>query len=137
MTKGARATKRKKQAPATPHTPIAAWPPESGDLSSSPKIFLLVTPDFEIARISDEYARITLTSFQDVVGVSLFDVFPDNPHDADANGVSNLEASFRRVLRTGKAHRMQPQRYDIRDHLGGTSEWIEKVWNVRNTPVFG
>jgi hypothetical protein len=48
----------------------------------------------------------------------LFDVFPDNPGDEFADGVSNLFTSLRIVAQTGHAHAMSVQRYDIGDPGG-------------------
>ena len=44
----------------------------------------------------------------------LFDVFPDNPERADANGVANLRASLQRVIATRAPDTMPTQRYDVR-----------------------
>jgi hypothetical protein len=69
---------------------------------------------------------------RDVVGKSLFEIFPDNPDDALADGVSNLYASLRIVARTGKPHAMAIQRYDIRNPNG---DFIERHWQPINTPI--
>jgi hypothetical protein len=49
-----------------------------------------------------------------VVGRSLFEVFPDNPDDPLADGVNNLFASLMTEGKTGRPHAMAMQRYDIR-----------------------
>lgn len=58
-----------------------------------PYMLLDPGPGLRIVDINDAYAQATLTSRGDIVGKSLFDVFPDNPDDPFADGVSNLYAS--------------------------------------------
>jgi len=59
--------------------------------------------------------------------------FPDNPHFAHANGVSNLAASFEKVLHEGHGHTMPLQRYDIRPE---GRPWEVRFWHPKNWPIF-
>jgi PAS domain-containing protein len=95
---------------------------------------MLLDPDpgLRIVDINDAYARATFTRRSDVVGRSLFDIFPDNPDDALADGVSNLYASLRTVVKTGQPHAMAVQRYDIRNPDG---EFVERHWQPINSPI--
>jgi PAS domain-containing protein len=104
------------------------------EFEASPHPYMLLdpAPGLRIVDINDAYARATLTSRSDVVGRSLFEMFPDNPDDALADGVSNLYASLRTVVKTGQAHAMAVQRYDIRDPHG---QFIERHWQPINSPV--
>ena len=77
--------------------------------------------------------RATLTRREDIIDRALFDVFPDNPDDPRATGVRNLVASLDEVLRTGKPHRMELQKYDIRTPDG---RFEERYWHPLNSPVF-
>src|SRR5262249_26190957 len=86
---------------------------------------------------SDEYLRETLVGSEPIVGLNLFDVFPDNPNDPSAEGSVKLKQSLGSVLRNRRADAMALQRYDVRDRVGGTDAWIEKYWLPENEPVFG
>ncbi len=99
---------------------------------STPGLFLLLSPDLIIQAVSDEYLAATMTRRDDILGRPLFDVFPDNPNDPTANGVSNLRQSLNTVLRTKAAHAMPAQKYDIR-RADGTFE--ERFWDPINKPV--
>ena len=114
--------------------------PRSSDVSElyreTPGAFLVLDPALEIVDVSEGYSRVTLLGKQDIRGKHMFEAFPDNPRQPDADGVRNLRASLEQVLRTGRAHRMPIQRYDIRDRLAGPEIWIEKFWAPLNTPVF-
>jgi PAS domain S-box-containing protein len=104
---------------------------------ASPGLYLVLSPAFTIVGASDSYLRATLTKRQDILERSLFDVFPDNPDDVAADGVSNLRASLERVLRNGVPDMMAVQKYDIRrpETEGGGFE--VRYWSPVNTPVFG
>jgi PAS domain-containing protein len=102
------------------------------DASPHPYMLLDPGPGLRIVDINEAYARATLTRRDDVVGQSLFDIFPDNPDDALADGVSNLYASLRTVVKTGQPHAMAVQRYDIRDRQ---DQYVERHWQPINSPI--
>ena len=104
------------------------------ELDASPHPYMLLdpAPGLHIVDINDAYARATLTRPEDVVGHSLFEIFPDNPDHPLADGVSNLYASLRTVVKTGQPHAMAVQRYDIRDPQG---QFVERHWQPINSPI--
>ncbi|MBI5263583.1 MAG: PAS domain-containing protein [Bradyrhizobium sp.] len=102
------------------------------DHSPHPYMLLDPGPGLQIVDINDVYAAATFISRDDVVGKSLFEIFPDNPDDPLADGVSNLYASLKTVATTGQPHAMAVQRYDIRDPSG---RFIERHWQPINTPI--
>ncbi|MGP0090681.1 MAG: PAS domain S-box protein [Xanthobacteraceae bacterium] len=97
-----------------------------------PSLYLVLKPDLVIAEASDAYLRATLTARQEIIGRHLFEVFPDNPDDPGADGVSNLRASLNRVLRLRRPDAMAVQKYDVR-RTDGSFE--EKYWSPLNTPL--
>ncbi len=101
---------------------------------SLPSLFLILTPDLKIVAVSDAYLRATMTKREDLMGRGIFEVFPDNPDDPVAKGVSKLRASFDRVLQTGVADTMAIQKYDIR-RSDGTFE--VRYWSPMNSAVLG
>ena len=104
------------------------------EFDDSPHPYMLIdpAPGLHIVDINDAYADATFTNRSDVVGRSLFEIFPDNPDEALADGVSNLYASLRTVVKTGQPHAMAVQRYDIRDPDG---KFIERHWQPINSPI--
>ena len=100
-------------------------------------VYLVLNPDLTIVGASDGYLRATLLWRKDIIGCQMFAVFPDNPHNPGADGVRNLQRSFQQVLQTGIEHRMEIQRYDVRDFVSRRGEWTEKSWAPVNVPVFG
>lgn len=104
---------------------------------SASGLYLVLTPDLTIVAVSDAYLQATMTKREEILGRRLFDVFPDNPDDPGATGVSNLSASLERVLRNRTSDAMAVQKYDIRrpESKGGGFE--ERHWSPVNSPVFG
>ena len=102
---------------------------------SAPSLYLVLDRDFRIVAATDAYLAATMRA-RDIIGRPLFDVFPDNPDDLNATGTRNLRASLETVLRTGVAHTMPLQKYDLRrpDEQGGGFE--ERYWSPVNSPVF-
>lgn len=99
---------------------------------SAPGLYLVLLPDLTIYAVNDAYADATMTRRENIVGKYLFAVFPDNPDDSAADGVSNLRASLNLVLQNKIAHAMAVQKYDIR-RPDGTFE--ERYWSPFNKPV--
>lgn len=100
---------------------------------SAPGLYLILNTDLTIVAVSDAYLKATMTNREEILGRHLFDVFPDNPNDPAATGVSNLKASLNYVLQNATSHTMAVQKYDIR-RPDGTFE--ERYWSPLNKPVF-
>ncbi|MFC7671302.1 PAS domain-containing protein [Hymenobacter humi] len=88
-----------------------------------PGAYLLLTPEGVIEAASDEYLAATLTTREQVVGRSLFDVFPDNPAAPEAHATRNQRASMAQVLATGQPHQMAPQHYTCPTRLVPAPSW--------------
>src|ERR1044071_1410108 len=102
---------------------------------SAPGLYLVLTPDLRIVAVSDAYLKATMTRREDIVGRGLFDVFPDNPADPAATGTRNLRASLDKVRASRAPHRMDVQKYDIRQPTAQGGEFEERYWSPVNSPV--
>src|SRR6202012_1284431 len=78
-----------------------------------PGMCLVLDTSFRILAQNAEHARATLSVAKNVVGRNLFEVFPDNPNDPNADGVSDVRRSLLEVLRTRAPHVMPLIRYDV------------------------
>jgi signal transduction histidine kinase len=103
---------------------------------SAPALYCVLSPDLTILAVTDGYVRAAMRPRAQMIGRALFDVFPDNPDDPQADGVKNLRASLDRVRRDKVVHTMAIQRYDVRrpDSDGGGFE--THYWKAANTPLF-
>lgn len=102
---------------------------------SSPRAYLVLTPEFTIVAVSDIYLAVSMTKRDQILGKYLFDVFPDNPNDPTADGVANLTRSLNTVLRTKKPHIMSLQKYDVQNPHSKNGEFEVKFWRPENWPV--
>ncbi|RQG96580.1 PAS domain-containing sensor histidine kinase [Natrarchaeobius chitinivorans] len=120
-----------------------------------PGNYLIVQPDdYEIVAVSDAYLDATMTQRAEIMGKTLFEIFPNNP-DNPADGVENLRESLERVAKTGEADTMSVTHYPIPDRESGGGEpsearrsssgernefdgdeFEERWWNPINSPVF-
>ncbi|MBC3542075.1 PAS domain-containing protein [Rufibacter sediminis] len=99
-----------------------------------PRLYIVVSPDFTIVEASDAYLTSTFKD-RSILGKYLFEVFPDNPDLASADGVLNWRQSLEFARDNKVPHKMALQRYDVTkpEELGGGFE--EKYWQPSNTPV--
>ena len=102
---------------------------------ATPNLYLVLTPDLRIVAVSDAYAKATMTERADMLGRAVFDVFPDNPDDPYAAGVSNLRASLMRVLQFRRPDAMAVQRYDIKNPVSKGDGFEVRYWTTLNSPV--
>lgn len=99
----------------------------------SPTPFVVVAPpDWTIVAANDARLEVTATSRSAQIGRPLFEIFPDDPEDPDADGVRNLRASLERVIATRLSDTMPVQRYPVRD---ATGQFVDRWWTPVNVPV--
>ena len=102
-----------------------------------PGFYLVLDPGFTIVAVSDAYCRITMTVREEIVGRHVFDVFPDNPADRGADGVSALRASLLNVLEHRRPDKMEILKWDIQRPPADGGGFEERYWSPFNTPVLG
>ncbi|MCX4825240.1 SpoIIE family protein phosphatase [Streptomyces sp. NBC_01142] len=102
--------------------------------AATPSPYLVLDRHFVIRDVNHAYLQATLRTREDLVGRYVFDAFPDNPADPDADGVSNLAISLHRVLASGKPDSLALQRYDI-PLVGRPGEFEKRWWSTINAPV--
>jgi PAS domain-containing protein len=102
---------------------------------ASPNPYLIIDPGpgLKIVDANDAYCEATMVNLAEISGRPLFEVFPDNPQQGLADGVSNLFQPIRHVFETRAPHEMAIQRYDIRDRNG---VFQKRYWKPVNSPLF-
>jgi two-component system, OmpR family, sensor histidine kinase VicK len=101
-----------------------------------PGLYIIVSPDaphFTISEANQSYAAATHTSREQILGKSFFEVFPDNPLNHEATGITMLLASFKYVLQHKATHKLVSQKYDIYNPEKGIFE--ERYWKATNIPI--
>lgn len=99
-----------------------------------PGMCLVLDTSFNIVAQNDAHEAATLTKREDTVGRYLFEVFPDNPNERDAEGLTQVYGSLLAVLRNRAPHKIEAVKYDIAREKGG---YEVRYWSITNTPVLG
>lgn len=101
---------------------------------AAPGKMLVLTPrSHEIVAATDEYLAATMTERSKLYGRALFNAFPDDPSESEADGATELAASLQRVEKFQTRDVMDVQRYPIRDKEG---RFVERFWLTQNKPIF-
>ena len=100
----------------------------------TPGMCLILDPSFRILAQNADHAKATLSAGKDIIGKHLFAVFPDNPNDSSADGVSAVRQSLLNVMKTRQPDAMPIVRYDVRPKSGA---FEARYWAITNTPVLG
>jgi len=101
---------------------------------SLPSPTLLLNCDFTIAAATRSYLRATGRSAGDLIGLNVFDVFPESPESKQAGSSADFAKSVTRVCRTRQPHRLSGIRFDVPDPER-PGEFLAKSWSVLNAPV--
>jgi PAS domain S-box-containing protein len=101
---------------------------------SAPGNYLVLTADddYRIVAVSDAYLGATMTERDALLNRKLFEVFPDDPNDPNADGVKNLRASLERLRKNNQADVMAVQDYAIRKPDGS---FEQRQWSPINSPA--
>jgi len=98
-----------------------------------PGLYSVLDRGFHTVAVSDAYLRATLRTREELLGRSLFDVFPANPQTGGA-GQEAVRAVFERVLAERSAQKLALQRYDVPRPEGG---FEKRYWSALVTPLAG
>ncbi|HXJ01779.1 MAG TPA: PAS domain-containing protein [Micropepsaceae bacterium] len=99
-----------------------------------PGLCLVLDTRFRIVAQNAMHAKATLSADRNIVGKGLFEVFPDNPDDSRASGVSAVRQSLLKVMETRQQDTMPVIRYDVQPRSG---TFQLRYWAITNTPILG
>ena len=87
---------------------------------------------FFIKDANEIYFKVTEKAKEELFGMIIPDVFPENPEQLGSNW-KEVHSSLNRVLISGKPERIDNLRYDLL--IPGLNEFEERYWQVDNIPV--
>jgi len=87
---------------------------------------------FFIKDANEIYFKVTEKAKEELFGMIIPDVFPENPEQLGSNW-KEVHSSLNRVLISGKPERIDNLRYDML--IPGLNEFEERYWQVDNIPV--
>jgi PAS domain S-box-containing protein len=102
--------------------------------STTPK--LIIAPDapvYTMLEVNKAYLDSTNSRREELIGKSVFAVFPPNPSDDASKNIERTIHSFEQAILTKKPHIMRNYRYDI--PIPGTNDFEERYWTTSNTPI--
>ena len=102
---------------------------------SVPGDYLILLPDFTIVAVTDAYANVTMTKRENIIGKSIFEVFPDDPNDPNSHNVARLTVSFNRVLEKKEPDLVPIFKYNIKKPASEGGEFEDRYWSPHNYPV--
>lgn len=98
----------------------------------SPLPTLVLSPDLVIVDANAALCANTMTTHAQIMGRMLFDAFPINPNDPEADGETRIRESLARVAETLAMDMMPAQQYDVRAPDG---RWVQKHWSLSHGAV--
>jgi PAS domain S-box-containing protein len=98
---------------------------------SAAGLYVVFDRELRIVAASDAYLRATGTRREQVVGQTLFDAFPENPH-AQESAHQLAREMYGRVFAGGPPESLSMKRYDVPRKEGG---YEERYWDVETMPV--
>ncbi|MEU6494081.1 SpoIIE family protein phosphatase [Streptomyces sp. NPDC046984] len=103
---------------------------------AAPSPYLVMDRNLVIGYANRAYMQVTGRARGELVGRSVFDVFPDIRAHTTIDGVSPVKASLLRVLDSGEPDPLTLQRYDILAP-GSRDAYEERWWYGAHVPVPG
>jgi PAS domain S-box-containing protein len=97
---------------------------------------LVLDPKFNILWGNRAFFEATMLTPQESLGYNLFDLFPENPYDPNANGVPRLKASLNSVLEQRRVDAGGLVKYDLPINPQKDA-FEEHYWTPVSIPVFG
>lgn len=97
---------------------------------STPCTVLILDPTFKIVEVTNEYLNMVSRTRESMLGMSIFEAFPNNP-EKPHSGVDILRESLERVLKHKKTDVIDVIRYDI--PINGV--FVERWWEPSNEPI--
>lgn len=103
--------------------------------NGSPNAYVILAPDFTMVAANEAYLQVTASRREDIIGRTIFEVFPNDPDDPDNPGVRRLRDSLERVLRTAKPDTFAVIPYVVPRHTPGGVVVEERFWSATHTPI--
>ncbi len=95
---------------------------------------LVVDTDLVVRDVNPAYLKVTARTYDELLGIAMFEAFPGNPDDPQATSAANLSASFERVFREARRDHMPVQRYDI-SSSDVPGAFVRRFWTAVTTPL--
>ncbi|MEE4208329.1 MAG: histidine kinase dimerization/phosphoacceptor domain -containing protein [Parvularcula sp.] len=100
---------------------------------SAPTAQMVFTQDLRIVAVNQRYCALLDRQPEELIGFRVFEAFPANPDDPNADAEAELQASTDAVFSTGEAQEMPLRQHDVQEADG---RYGTRYWRILNSPVF-
>ncbi|MGR3564603.1 MAG: sensor histidine kinase [Heliomarina sp.] len=100
---------------------------------AAPTAQMVFTPDLRIVAANQRYCAMLGRQSEELIGFRVFEAFPANPDDPNADAEAELQASTDAVVATGEAQEMPLRQHDVQEADG---RYGTRYWRILNSPVF-
>jgi PAS domain S-box-containing protein len=101
----------------------------------SPVLLLVLDTNFNVVAATDVFLEVTMTERKKILNKNIFDVFPSNPDDLNADGEKNIRASFNSVIKNKITDTLPVQKYDIKKPEANGGGFEFRYWKISHSPV--
>lgn len=101
----------------------------------SPNPYVLLAPDLALVYANEAYLRVTGRRREELIGRNMFEVFPADPATGSDRSVLQLQASFNRVLASGKPDVLALIHYPIPRTTTRGVIFEDRYWSATNIPL--
>ena len=101
----------------------------------SPNPYMLLDRDLRYVAANDAYLRVTRTTLEDLLGRTVFEVFPNDPSNPNNDSVQLLRRSLERVIQTGEPDALAFIPYRVPAAAGGGTVLVDRYWSATHTPI--
>jgi PAS domain S-box-containing protein len=101
----------------------------------SPVLLLVLDTNFNVVAATDVFLEVTMTERKKILNKNIFDVFPSNPDDLNADGEKNIRASFNSVIKNKITDTLPVQKYDIKKPEANGGGFEVRYWKISHSPV--
>jgi PAS domain S-box-containing protein len=98
-----------------------------------PTAQMVFEPDLHVVAANRRYCEMLGINRSELVGKRVFEAFPANPDDPQADAEQELKASVDLVVKTGNAQEMPLRQHDV---MGRDGNYRVRYWRIINSPVF-
>ena len=101
----------------------------------SPSLLVVIDLNFNIVAVTEVFLKATMTERKNILGHNIFEIFPTNPDEKNADGEENVRASFYNVMKNKLTDTLPVQRYDIKKPEFDGGGFEVRYWQLSHSPV--
>lgn len=107
----------------------------AGLFDLAPNAYMVVDRDLRYVAANQAYLRETASRREDLLGRTIFELFPNDPNDPNNKSARMLRESLERVLESGRPDNLAFIPYKVPKEVDGKVVVTERSWSATHLPV--